>query len=62
MISSKISFVLPAKNEESTIENVLNEIINISKKIDTNPVGIVVASDSIDNTDQICKKFEKYRK
>tara|TARA_B100000989_G_scaffold296147_1_gene278725 strand:+ start:5278 stop:6177 length:900 start_codon:yes stop_codon:yes gene_type:complete len=61
MISSKISFVLPAKNEESTIENVLNEIINISKKIDTNPVGIVVASDSIDNTDQICKKFENVK-
>lgn len=61
MISSKISFVLPAKNEENTIGKVLKKIIEISKKIDSAPVGIVVASDSSDNTDKICKQFDNVK-
>ena len=61
MFSSKISFVLPAKNEENTIEKVLKKIIEISKNIDSAPVGIVVASDSSDNTDKICKQFDNVK-
>ena len=61
MISSKISFVIPAKNEKNTIADVLNKIINISKKLDSKPVSIVVASDSVDGTDEICKKFENVK-
>ena len=61
MISSKISFVLPAKNEENTIEKVIKKIIEVSKKIDSAPVGIVVASDSSDNTDKICKQFNNVK-
>ena len=61
MISSKISFVLPAKNEEKTLEQVLHQIISISKKIDNLPVGIVVANDSTDGTEKICEKFENVK-
>ncbi len=58
MYSSQISFVLPAKNEESTIEKVLDQINQISIKIDNKLPNIIVASDSSDKTDQICKKYE----
>lgn len=58
MYSTKISFVLPAKNEEATIEFIIKKINSIAEKIDSIPVNIIVTSDSHDNTDEICKKFE----
>ena len=58
MCSSKITFVLPAKNEESTIELVIKKINTIAKSIDTEPMNIIVASDSSDKTDEICEKFK----
>ena len=57
MFSSKIAFVLPAKNEESTIKLVIEKINSISKNVDTKLMNIIVASDSSDKTDEICKKF-----
>ena len=57
MYSSKISFVIPAKNEESTIKSIIEKINSISKNIDTKLMNIIVASDSSDKTDEICKKF-----
>ena len=57
MYSSKIAFVIPAKNEESTIKSIIEKINSISKNIDTKLMNIIVASDSSDKTDEICKKF-----
>ncbi len=61
MYSSKICFVLPAKNEEATIAKVINKIIEVSKKFDTKPVKIIVSSDSSDKTDEICKSFSNVK-
>ena len=58
MYSSKICFVLPAKNEESTLELIIKKINNIAEKIDTSSVNIIVASDSHDKTDEICNRFD----
>ena len=58
MYSSKICFVLPAKNEESTLELIIKKIDNIAEKIDTSRVNIIVVSDSHDKTDEICNRFD----
>jgi polyprenyl-phospho-N-acetylgalactosaminyl synthase len=58
MYSSQISFVLPAKNEESSIEKILDQINEFSIKVDNKLSNIIVASDSSDKTNEICKKYE----
>ncbi len=58
MNNHKICFVLPAKNEESTIKNVLDEVIDISKEIQPETPKIIVVSDSTDQTNAICEKYE----
>ncbi len=58
MYSSKICFVLPAKNEESTLELIIKKIDNFAEKIDTSRVNIIVVSDSHDKTDEICNRFD----
>ena len=51
MDRSKIVFVIPAKDEEQTIEQILNDIIHIG--------NIILINDaSIDNTYKIASKYD----
>ena len=52
-------FVLPAKNEEATIKDVID---NISNKIDNeHKISFIIISDSSDKTDDIVSKLENVK-
>ena len=57
----KICFVLPAKNEEATIVDIISEINNISVKLFKNKSDIIIVSDSIDKTNEIVKKIDNVK-
>lgn len=57
----KICFVLPAKNEEFTIENVIEEINNISIRLFNIKSDIVIVSDSTDKTNEKVEKIENVK-
>ena len=57
----KICFVLPAKNEEATIADIISEINNISVKLFKNKSDIIIVSDSIDKTNEIVKKIDNVK-
>lgn len=54
-MNEKISIYIPTYNSESTIEEVINSVINQSKKLDQ---IIIIDDGSTDNTKNILKKFD----
>ncbi len=55
----KISIVTPVYNEESNIENFLNRLVSILKKIDTDYEIVFVLDPSTDDTEKTLLKFIK---
>lgn len=53
-----ITYVIPAKNEEKTIKEVIKKINEISNKLFNKNPNIIVVSDSVDKTDEICQEFK----
>lgn len=56
-----VSFIIPAYNAEKTIERAINSILN-QKETEIEYEIIVVDDESIDNTENIMKKFEQNTK
>ena len=54
-MNEKISIYIPTYNSDSTIEEVINSVINQSKKLDQ---IIIIDDGSTDNTKNILKKFD----
>lgn len=59
MMPEKISFVIPAKNEEKSLEKLYKEIILVTNKI-TKKIEIIIVDDgSTDKTYEVVKKISK---
>lgn len=54
-MTTKVSFILPTKNEEKTIGQVIDKLIQLELKGSYNIVEIIVTDDSNDNTKKIAK-------
>lgn len=57
MIINKISIIVPAYNEASTISNILDKLIHLSLITNINKEIIIVNDCSTDNTGEIVKNF-----
>lgn len=54
-MSDKVSFVIPTKNEEQTIESIIKEIKNICENNNIQIFDIIITDDSKDKTRQIAE-------